>query len=242
MSSIIPSRPNDPERRTGGGLQRHGAAAPLHRRGAMDLSTGQPLRQECWDAMGQGVRDRLLQRAGNVIEWWATQDGADPSGRSMAVVFGDRALCVAEPRVNTEHKPVYALVSYVLDPGSFKNAAIDHRPLPAGARPASKGPSAGPAAPDLGLDARARGILGNLPPKAQELLQAPFLGGQRVLRCDWYYEGREHQLSMFMLYLAGARDVTVATGTKVVPVGHTEATAHWSLTCRRASVVKRVGA
>jgi hypothetical protein len=69
----------------------------------------------------------------------------------------------------------------------------------------------------------------------------PFAAGQRILRCHWAYEGFEHRLDMFMVCLAGPRDVTVATGTKIVPAGHSSATAHWSLTCYRASVVRRIG-
>ncbi|GAA2590219.1 hypothetical protein SMC26_20250 [Actinomadura fulvescens] len=207
----------------------------------MGLSSGGPLRQDHWDTMGPAVRDRLLQRAGNVIEWWANEDDSDPDQRPYAVVFGDRGLYIAEPRLNTEHRPVYALSSYELDPASFRRMTVDHRPPPPHAAGPTAANDASPAGPDLGLSANARGVLGNLPPQAQELLQAPFLAGERVLRCDWYYEGHEHHLKMFMLYLAGPQSVTVANGTRIIPAGHTVATAHWNLECRRATVTRRTG-
>jgi hypothetical protein len=72
-------------------------------------------------------------------------------------------------------------------------------------------------------------------------LKAPFTTNQPVLRYGWHYEGSEHHLTMFIICLAGARYVTIATGTKVVPVGHRPRSAHWDLTCYRASVDRRIG-
>jgi hypothetical protein len=211
----------------------------------MRLTSDKPLRDECWALMGQAICDRLLRRAGPVLEWWARQEPSDPDRRPYAVVFGEHALCIAEPRINTEHRPVYSLSAYEFDPSSFRHTVIDHRPQPASANPPGQadtpGPGSAPAAPDLGLPSSARALLGNLPGKAQELLQAPFLQGQEILRCDWHYEGKEQHLNMFMVYLAGPKDVAVASGTKMIPVGHTAATAHWNLVCRRAAVIRRVG-
>jgi hypothetical protein len=214
------------------------ASVPVHQAGDMRLGSGK-LRQECWENIGERTRTRTQEFAGRVIEWFASEGASSPDGRSYAVVFGEQGLAVAEPRINTEHRPVYAISAFLFDPASLRHVRVDHRPPPH-TPTAPAAPAAGPA-PDLGLRASARGLLGNLPPRAQELLQAPFVAGQRILRCDWAYEGFDHQLNMFMLYLAGPRDVTVATGTKVVPVGHTDATAHWSLTCYRVSVVRRIG-
>lgn len=243
-SSLTPAGSGPLRRPEGGQVARPFAGrAPTHQAGSMGMTGGKPLRQECWDAMGPLVRERLQQRAGTIIEWWATADSSLDEDRPEATVFGDQGLCIAEPRLNTEHRPVYALSRYVLDPASLRNVSIDHRPA-SGPQPrragSSRGP-AGPAGPDIGLTAPAKGILGNLPPEAQELLQAPFLTGQNVLRCDWHYEGQVHRLSMFMFYIAGPKDICVAAGTKMVPAGHTDETAHWSLRVHRASVVRRIG-
>jgi hypothetical protein len=208
----------------------------------MDLESDILLRQECWELMGKGIRERLLQKAGNIIEWWASVDPSSSDDRPAATVFGDRALCIAEPRVNTDHRPVYGLSSYEFDPRALRTVNIDHRPPPAPATPRDIGKAtAGPPATDVGLTSSDQGILGNLPPRAQELLQAPFLSDQKAIRCSWHYEGNEHHLSMFMFYIAGARDVTAACGSKTIPVGHSDTTAHWSLRIYRAPVVRRVG-
>lgn len=208
----------------------------------MDLSVGAPLRDECWKMIGAPVRDRIRQRSGEIIEWWAgIPEGSD--GRPIAVVVGRNAAVFAEPRRSTEQRPVYVLAVYDLDFGSIREGPVEHRPArdsrlrlkPRPARtPAPQGPMV------QGLTDSARGVLGNLPRRAQELLQAPFLADE-VLRCEWHYEGAEHRLDMFGIVLAGERELTLATGTKDVPSGHTETSAHWSLRCYRATVTGRSG-
>ncbi|GAA4096371.1 hypothetical protein [Actinomadura miaoliensis] len=34
------------------------------------------------------------------------------------MVFGDSAIALAEPRVDTEHRPVYAISAYLIDPAA----------------------------------------------------------------------------------------------------------------------------
>jgi len=211
----------------------------------MGLSVGAPLRDDCWKMIGAPVRDRIKQRSGEIIEWWAgIPDGSD--GRPIAVVVGRNAAVFAEPRLNTEQRPVYVLAVYDLDFGSIREGPVEHRPARdsrlrlkprTGQTPA---PQAPPSPPVQGLTASARGVLGNLPQRAQELLQAPFLTAE-VLRCEWHYEGSAHRLDMFGIVLAGERELTLATGTKDVPSGHTETSAHWSLRCYRATVTGRSG-
>lgn len=238
---IVPAGSGRPAKRSGGELQ--AAGPPIHPAGEMGLSSEEKLRQECWESIGGRTRERLMDLAGGVIEWFAHRDASDPDGRPYAVVFGDRGLSVAEPRISTEHRPVYAVSAYLLDPGSLRHVPVEHRPPPraAAAPPGPTLASAGPRADGIGISQANLGILGNLPPRVQELLQAPFSAAQPVRRCQWGYEGVEHRLDMFLFCLAGARDVTVATGTKVIPAGHTDATAHWSLTCYRGSVARRIG-
>lgn len=225
---------------SGRGLDRQRTGRPpVHTPEEMTFDSNENRRQECWAMIGERTRRRLEELAGGTIDWLARRDASSLDGRSYAVVFGDQGLSVAEPRINTEHRPVYAVSAFVFAPGTLRHIRVDHRPSPHEPAPPLGAP--GPAPADLGLDQDARGLIGNLPPQVQELLQAPFTSGQSVLRCGWYYEGHEHHLKTFMIYLAGPRDVTVATGSKVVPVGHTDATAHWALTCYRASVARRIG-
>lgn len=234
---VVPAGSDLPAKRRDDPLQR---PVTLHAAGGIHLVQGSKLRQECWEAIGGRTRARLTELTGNLIDWYASTDPSSGDGRPYAVVFGDRALGIAQPRINSEHRPVYAISTFEFAPGSLLHMVVDHRPAPHGvaAGPAVGVPDEG-GHPDLGREAR--GMLGNLPPKAQELLQAPFTGGQRIIRCDWSGEGFDHHLSMFMFVLAGPRDVTVASGTMVVPAGHTAATAHWSLTCYRATVARRKG-
>ncbi|MEV5827742.1 hypothetical protein AB0L25_19440 [Spirillospora sp. NPDC052242] len=238
MNSFFPAVPSGsgtPAARRGGGLTRHDAPG-VHQPGEMSLD-GDGTRAQHWETIGVRTRQRLAELSGTAIDWYANIDGSSGDGRAYAVTFGESGLSIAEPRVNTDHRPVYAISSFQFAPGSLRHVPVDHRP-----GPRATGPSApGAAPPDLGLTRQARGVLGNLPAQAQDLLQAPFLAGQRVQRSDWYYEGFEHRLDTFVFYLAGAKDVTVATGSMIVPAGHTTATAHWTLTCYRASVARRIG-
>ncbi|WP_188196104.1 hypothetical protein [Nonomuraea sp. SYSU D8015] len=211
----------------------------------MGFDHGVRLREECWKSLGERVRARLEELTGRTLGWYATEDRSDPGDRRKAVVFGERGLCLAEPRIDTQHRPVYSITGYLLDPTSFRSKQIDHRPAPDRDAAAPDGFEArgGPGGREAisGLNTTALGVLGNLPPKAQELLQAPLLRDQRVQDCGWHYEGFEHYLKVFVMFLAGHQDVTVAVGQRVIPVGHTPRTAHWSLTCYRASVVRRIG-
>ncbi|QFG20789.1 hypothetical protein [Actinomadura sp. WMMB 499] len=232
----VPSGPGTPETRRGGGLTRRDASG-VHQPGEMSLG-GDGDRAGRWESVGARTRERLAELSGTAIDWYANIDGSSGDGRSYAVTFGESGLSIAEPRVNTEHRPVYVISSFQFAPGSLRHVSVEHRPAPRTAGPSS---APGAAPPDLGLTRESRGVLGNLPAQAQELLQTPFLAGQQILRNDWYYWGFEHRFDTFIYYLAGAKDVTVAVGSMVVPAGHTAATAHWTLTCYRASVSRRIG-
>ncbi|WP_158588061.1 hypothetical protein [Actinomadura logoneensis] len=220
----------------------------MHRAGEMGLEGGHKLRDACWGMLGERTRARLAELAGPTLDWYAAEDSADPGRRPKALVLGQDGLAVAEPRLSTEHRPVYVISAFQFAPGSLRHVRVGHRPGPMdAARTGGPGPGASPAGPpsgggaDLGLTAQARGVLGNLPPRAQELLQAPFTSGSPPLRCDWHYEGFEHHLKVFLFCLAGAHHVTVATGSRIVPAGHSAESAHWDLTCYRAAVRRRIG-
>ena len=94
---------------------------------------------------------------------------------------------------------------------------------------------------ELGLSSQETGQLGNLPPTAQELLQAPFSSKDPVRRCEYWYSGHANHLDIYIFVLAGRNFVTAAVGTQQVPVGHTVANAHWNLTCHRLAVDRIVG-
>jgi hypothetical protein len=45
-----------------------------------------------------------------------------------ATVFGNQGLCIAEPRVTVDHRPVYVLSRFLLDPWSLRSTSVDHGP------------------------------------------------------------------------------------------------------------------
>lgn len=214
---------------------------PTHQAAELRFATSGTTRDQCWTMIGERTRTRLLELSGIVYGWYANEDTSSPDHRPYAIAFGDQGLSIAEPRLNTEHRPVYVISAFQCDPGSLGWMRIDDRPQPAGARPAGVQPVSALTAPHIGLSTKDKGVLGNLPTRAQEWLQAPFTATQPVRRCNWYYEGTNHYLPVFIIWLAGAHAVTVATGTKLVPAGHNDTTAHWELTCYRSTVRRRIG-
>lgn len=224
--------------------------APTHTPGEMGFQET-PGRDEQWQSLSESVRERMWQHTGRrSLVWWAHETH---TGRMEAVLFGDQALCFADPRVNPDGKPVYSLSVYHVDPASLQQEEIVHRVRPGsrfdrveefesvGRTSSAPPPDARPG--DAFIHANTRKILGHLPPRAQVLLQAPFLDGQQLLRQDFYYYGLEGgDLDVFCMVLAGPRDVTAVEGTRTIPDGHTESSAHWDLTAYRARVTKRRGA
>ena len=194
--------------------------------------------------MSKTIRGRLAALAGEVLEWFAEQDSSGES-RPRAVVLGTQALCIAEPRIDSTGRPVYVLNRYEFVPGTHRKIPVEYRPgkqetaKPRDAR--QPGGSLPQPESDLGLSLREAGQLGNLPPTAQELLQAPFSSQDPVRRCEYWYSGYPHRLDKYMFVLAGRHFVTAAIGTQQVPVGHTVANAHWNLTCHRMAVSRVVG-
>jgi hypothetical protein len=226
--------------------RRDGPRLATYRGSGLPLDDRYPTRDESWAALSAKIRSRLTELAGDVIEWFATSDPYSSENRPRAVVLGTKAFCVAEPRIDATGRPVYELNRYEFAPGSHKAVPIEHRPGARGAAAPQGGasqPGPSPAQPtsELGLSSRDLGQLGNLPARAQELLQAPFSTQDPVRRCEYWYSGRANHLDIYMFVLAGRHFVTAAVGTQRVPVGHTAANAHWNLTCHRLAVDRVVG-
>jgi hypothetical protein len=211
----------------------------------LPLDDRYPSRDESWAAMSARIRSRLTELAGDVIEWFAWSDPYSTENRPRAVIFGTRAFCIAEPRIDATGRAVYELNRYEFVPGSHKTIPVKHRPgLGSGTGQrvtAQPGASLPKRESELGLSSRETGQLGNLPLKAQELLQAPFSSRDPVQRCEYWYSGRADRLDTYMFFLAGRHFVTAAVGVQQVPVGTTVANAHWDLTCHRLAVERVVG-
>jgi hypothetical protein len=220
---------------------------PLVAHRDLKFGTG-PLREECWGMLPTRVARKLWELAGQPIAWWAQLSGTE-IGRVDAHLLGSNGYALAEPRIDGQHRPVYAVCCYVLDPGSFRHVDTEYRPGPKDRlqdQGSDDGTRGGPPPVD-GLGGfvlpggRGNTVLSWLPPRVQRLLVEPFLSGQPPLRVGLHYEGTAQRLSNFSLVIAGARDLTAASGTRVVPVGHDESHAHWSLMCHHAVVVRRIG-
>jgi hypothetical protein len=225
--------------------RRDGPRPQAYQGSGLPLDDRYPSRDQSWAAMSVKIRGRLTELAGDVIEWFAWRDPYASENRPRAVILGTRAFCVAEPRIDATGRAVYELNRYEFVPGSHKTIPVTHRPdlgRGTGQRVAAQ-PSASLPKPksELGLSSQDTGQLGNLPVKAQELLQAPFSSRDPVQRCEYWYTGRANRLDTYMFFLAGRHFVTAAVGTQQVPVGNTVANAHWSLTCHRLAVERVVG-
>ncbi len=237
-----------------------GPAAPLHDPRELRFGGSVGTREELWEQLSEPVRQRVRERAGETIEWWAARYG----DRVSAVVFGTRALIVLEPTVNAAGRPATEVSTVVLDEASFRSARVTGESTPAGPAGPAGTPIAQARAPQQPppprqqshqqlpsqspqqhqLSADMSGFLGQLPPRAQQLLQDPFAAPAGRLRYDFYYymAHRGHGFGGGTLhvwcYLADNRTATFCAG-----VGHGYrdggGAASWELTCWRAAVAAK---
>ncbi|WP_231632062.1 hypothetical protein, partial [Streptomyces clavuligerus] len=218
--------------------RRTGVEAPVH--GAEPLGfVRRPGREHWWEELSPQVRERMVARAGPIVEWWAYCHPSDER-RPYAVVFGERGLAVCTPTINDRGGPAQRIAVVPFVPASLRHAVVVQRP----GRP----PSGGPALPGgtdpseravgpVPLTERTRGFLGHLPPEAQTRLQWPFVNGDTLDRSDHYYTGGEDALDIWC-YLAGRRWVTFVSGRGTGLSGPAHR-ASWRLVCRRAEVAVR---
>jgi len=179
---------------------------------------------------------------------------------TVAVVFGRDAVCFADPQVagpgdGGAAGPTHLIDRFGFDPESHRRVEVvftPPRPAAPG-RDLAVGPPVGtvvPGASDLqpaadvlplvaGLGPADLELVGNLPVRAQKLLTAPFDAAHPVQRCSWYYQGRADRFEVFAVVLAGTGQATLAHGSRVIPAGHDDRSSHWSLVCRRVTVLGR---
>ncbi|MFD5320686.1 hypothetical protein [Streptomyces sp. NPDC127098] len=186
--------------------------------------------------------------AGTVLEWWARlEEGGD--GRPTAFVFGTDGLCKASP-MPRNGKRVYLVERLKLDARtmrrqSFSTAAtkthsravsrIFRRTSPADVPPQPRTESAHP----LSIHTYHLGVLGNFPADVQDFLQRPFLRDDRRVVADHYYEDSVEFASqrLFALFcLSADRNVTLATGTRILPRGKPLDHAQWQIECYHSLV------
>lgn len=198
---------------------------------------GFPGRDHWWDLLGDAVRQRIEQKVGSRIEWWAYRHNVEKE-RPYAVVFGPNGLAVTKPTMNNAGRPAHMLQVRQFDPASVRYAIVTQQPSSGSAEQSASTGSAADPDPQLALTEDMRGFLGNLPPEAQARLQAPFLGEDSLQDCDYFYEGADQELDVWC-YLAGARTVTFVSGHRVARADAPPQAATWNVICRMATVVGR---
>ncbi|MBB5959746.1 hypothetical protein FHS29_006367 [Saccharothrix tamanrassetensis] len=226
---------------------RQAGSGPIHAAGSLGFTESVGTREEVWDRLGVKIRERVNARIGQLVEWWAS----DTSGRNAAVVLGTKAFVTVEPTINAAGGPAHEIRALRLDESTFRRASVIETVAKATAAPSSAdnrvAPGSRPGAPvptsTSRLGEAMSGFLGNLPARAQQLLQEPFVDDHDDLWHDYYYfrPGSAGSLGGTALhvwcYLADKRYVTFAAG-----VGHGyrqgSGPSSWELTCWRAEVLR----
>lgn len=231
------ARAQPPSKRERAAAPAHRVDRPVHAAGVLRF-THSPSREELWQRLSTTVWAKVEAKLGDLIEWWANlQDG-----RVAVVALGTRALVAADPTSNAQGRRLYSLTSVPLDPGSFRHTRVTEagRPSPPGHATRTTGPGAGPggAGHRFGVSESMAGFLGNLPARAQQLLQEPFRSDTSLQYAFHAFQpGSPHGLGGTTLqawcYLTDRRTVTFAAG---VGAGYAPATGarSWDLICWRA--------
>lgn len=218
-----------------------GSARPptqIHEPGALPVDEAVPARHPYWELLPEDVRDRLLEKAGRVLTWWA---GPDTDGRPSAVVLGDTGLCRVAQVVARDGSAEFRGQRIRLEPGSLRARSFDGRPAPDG-RTAAPGPPGAPVR-RLELGSPAQSVLGHLPLPVQDFLQRPFLGGDARVTADWYYDRTDEPglTTWFLaLVLHTEHTLTAVEGTRTLAPGERADQARWlGIQCHQARLVPR---
>lgn len=187
--------------------------------------------------LGPDVQARLQAKAGTFLQWWAR---LDHTGHPRAVVLGPNGLCKATP-VSRDGKRTHVVEQLPLEPRAMRRQSFDSSRTRPGPAPRTPGGGGSPApAVDLGLTPDVRDVLGNFPADVQDFLQRPFLfGDSHGVVADWDYqettEFSHRQLSV-LFALSADRNVTFASGVRILPRGRSPHHAHWEVECYHAPV------
>lgn len=228
--------------------------APIHRPKELSFGGSAATREELWQRLSPTLHEKVNQRLGRLLQWWATE----VDERVSAVALGTRALIVLSPTVNQAGRPATEINTINLDEASFRSASVTetHGATPPGmAHVSQTAPPREPGSPPHQrpaptpalthhVDHNVSGFLGQLPTRAQQLLQDPFLNASDELRYDYFYyrTGHGHNIGGATLYVwcyfTDLRTVTFCAGhgrDYQTPRGP----ASWELTCWRADVAPR---
>jgi hypothetical protein len=205
----------------------------LHRAGELSYSSGG--RESAYAKLGSNAQRELRSRVGGeMLEWWA-----EPVSQGFyAVALGPVGLCEAKPFTRPDRKKAYRMRLLRFTPDSLtqvtwtqtEEANTNER----------ESVSSDQAAPLLAccLSSEFCGFLGNLPDKAQQLIQEIY-APRPDLAYSHYYE-IESELSetiwYFWCYLADDQVLTFCSGSKVTQRAASPGLARWRATCYRAAI------
>lgn len=200
-------------------------------------------REDAWNRLGTAIREKVIARAGQWCDWWAINE---EDGRISAVILGTHALVTVTPTVNSSGGPAHRMTSLALDETSFRQVRVAEQTrsgqygnsgdLRTTAQPTSQ------RSMDQ-LSGEFKGVLGNLPRRAQLLLQEPFQQTRSTVQAEYRYvrSGVVHSLGgatlRFWCYLTDQRMLTFAGGTGH-GFGEAQQPASWDLTCWRAATTR----
>lgn len=235
---------NLPERHSGGQLAHRHQHPAVHNPGVLDFGASAATPEELWAQLSETAKARVNARAGNVLQWWTSLSADD---RPAATVLGTDALVVVEPTLSSDGGFANRIITVPLDPTSFRRVRVQpprgrQTPRPARSGSGKERPELTPLESHLGTEFT--DLLGHLPPRAQELVQDPFLTcPPNTLRHDHYYlrvsphgrQGLGGTTLRVWLYITDRRSVTFAAG-----IGHGfregVGAESWDVTCWRAAV------
>jgi hypothetical protein len=149
----------------------------LHRHGSLDFSASIATPEELWTRLGESVKAKINAKAGKIVQWWAS----DVDGRTAATVLGTDALIVVQPTLNNAGGPASRITAISLDAASFRHVRVQVSGgwrVPAEPAADSRQDSSGITPLERPMDPGLVDLLGHLPPRAQELIQDPFLTTQ----------------------------------------------------------------
>ncbi len=216
---------------------------PLHPPGSLEFGATISTREQIWRRLSQAVRGRVDARIGKLLEWWANETDAGIT----VTILGSEALVVVEPVMNNSGRSAYRINTIWLDAASFLVTKVR---TSSGQRcgPGVITSQAGSPTVDNSLACRLgtdmTGVLGQMPPRAQQLLQEPFVTGGDSLRYDNFYlrHGSESSLGGATLqvwcFLTDLRTITFAAGFGY-GFRQSSGPGSWDLTCWRAMVVPK---
>lgn len=193
-------------------------------------------RESAWAELGSNAQRQLRSRVGGeILDWWAAPVADDAF---HAVALGLAGLCEAEPLTKFDGRRAYRMRPLRFTSDSLtevtwrqtEEAAPDER------NSAAEDQATPPFASCLSTDFC--GFLGNLPDKAQKLIQEPY-APQSGLTYSYYYE-MESELSgttwYFWCYLADNNILTFCSGQKSTQRTTSTSQSRWKITCYRAAI------